>query len=116
LIAKCLAAYFAAQVPNEKYVRSHPAAPGHISGGKSGGTITIHPSASATSLYQQLEGLKGNKLYAGLKEHVEFAVEFLTAAGNGLREAVVLVGELVERLYPEVHYLAVLRPRKPELL
>ena len=56
-----------------------------------------------------IESLKVNKEYAGLKEHLEFFLEFVAESSRSLREANALLVKLVSALYPEQGCLVVLR-------
>lgn len=106
-------------MPSDNYIRVHAGSLGHISQKHSPGSTSppaVHPSQHALQLHNHLEAVRTNKQYLSIKEHADYALEFMQNPGHALREAPMLFSELVRRLYPELNYLAVVRPRKAELL
>ena len=113
LVAKSLSAYLAAQLPNDFSIRLQPNAAGHITLTKHSPTKSpggsVRPSQQTVQYYQHLESLKTNKQYVPLAEQVEFSLNFVSKSEHSLREAPILYLELVKKLFPECHYLEVVK-------
>ena len=112
-VAKVISTYLAAQIPRDNKLRTQPNVPGYLKPkratsptAKTGGEVL--PSQQATQAYSHLDNLRSSKEYADLREHVEFALNFIVKPENTIREAWGLLVQLLQNVYPQTAYLAVL--------
>lgn len=112
LMCRCLAAFLAAQIPADASLRRSAHAPGHLGEGgrrrSSSSSRGPNPSQSAMQALATLESLRSNKSYAEQRHLVEFCIGFITNPANCIRDASTMLHQMLQKLYPNVPYLAIL--------
>ena len=120
LVAKSMAAFLAAQMPNDSSLRLDALAPGAMWAGKSPGVPLspqhgVAPSMQAVQALAHVESLRGSKQYAAYRQEVDVALGFICTPRYSLRDSVAVLMQLTSRLFPDVVYLAVMLHSKPQL-
>ncbi|CAH2296751.1 ectopic P granules 5 homolog isoform X1 [Pelobates cultripes] len=96
IIARSLAAFILAQIPAENQVRL-----------KAGSGL--HLSQKAQQALAVLESMTSSKQYAEYQEQMSQAAQFIRYPGHCLQDGNTLLALLINSLYPEVHYLNIIR-------
>ncbi|XP_069819331.1 ectopic P granules protein 5 homolog isoform X1 [Dendropsophus ebraccatus] len=96
IIARSLAAFILAQIPAENQVRL-----------KAGSGL--HLSQKAQQALNAVETLTSSKQYMDYQEQISQAVQFIRYPGHCLQDGNTLLALLINSLYPEVHYLNIIR-------
>uniref|UniRef100_A0A8C5LRQ0 Ectopic P-granules 5 autophagy tethering factor n=1 Tax=Leptobrachium leishanense TaxID=445787 RepID=A0A8C5LRQ0_9ANUR len=96
IIARSLAAFILAQIPSENQVRL-----------KAGSGL--HLSQKAQQALVLLESMTSSKQYADHQEEISQAAQFIRYPGHCLQDGNTLLALLINSLYPEVHYLNIIR-------
>ncbi|KAM8960937.1 ectopic P granules protein 5 homolog [Pelodytes ibericus] len=96
IIARSLAAFILAQIPAENQVRL-----------KAGSGL--HLSQKAQQALTSLESMTSSKQYSEYQEQVSQAAQFIRYPGHCLQDGNTLLALLINSLYPEVHYLNIIR-------
>ncbi|XP_071788389.1 ectopic P granules protein 5 homolog isoform X2 [Asterias amurensis] len=115
VIARSMASFISAQVLRNGTIRMEPNDPG---------AITLHretypqspttpdvpkPSSLAYQALKQLDAAIDNKNYVGLTEHARYSRTLVLDGSKTLKDAMHLLGHLVALMFPEKHYLSVIR-------
>ncbi|CAH1788011.1 unnamed protein product [Owenia fusiformis] len=112
LTARAFSTFLICQIPNKSFLRSSPHAPGAVvdpARQSNRSPQKISPSSQAFQAVANLESLKNNKSYADLKQHVEFALGFVSDPKHCIRDANRLLQQLVVVLFPDNTYLDILK-------
>ncbi|CAJ0965070.1 unnamed protein product [Ranitomeya imitator] len=96
IIARSLAAFVLAQIPAENKVRLKAGTGPHL-------------SPKAQQALNTVESLSSGKQYAEYQEQISQAVQFIQYPGHCLQDGNTLLALLINSLYPEVHYLNIIR-------
>ncbi|XP_056399364.1 ectopic P granules protein 5 homolog isoform X1 [Hyla sarda] len=96
IISRSLAAFILAQIPAENQVRL-----------KAGSGL--HLSQKAQQALSAVESLTSSKQYVDFQEQISQAVQFIRYPGHCLQDGNTLLALLINSLYPEVHYLNIIR-------
>ncbi|XP_044132236.1 ectopic P granules protein 5 homolog isoform X1 [Bufo gargarizans] len=96
IISRSLAAFILAQIPSENQVRL-----------KAGSGLHLSPRAQQA--LSAVESLTSSKQYVEYQEQISQAVQFIRYPGHGLQDGNTLLALLINSLYPEVHYLNIIR-------
>ncbi|XP_075696840.1 ectopic P granules protein 5 homolog [Rhinoderma darwinii] len=96
IISRSLAAFILAQIPAENQVRL-----------KAGSGLHLSPKAQQA--LNAVESLTSSKPYAEYQEQISQAVQFIRYPGHCLQDGNTLLALLINSLYPEVHYLNIIR-------
>eukprot|EP00079_Xenopus_tropicalis_P014674 XP_004911392.1 PREDICTED: ectopic P granules protein 5 homolog [Xenopus tropicalis] len=96
IIARSLAAFIAAQIPAENQVRL-----------KAGSGLHLSPKAQQA--LTAVESMTSSKQYAEFQEQISQATQFIRYPGHCLQDGNTLLALLINSLYPEVHYLNIIR-------
>ncbi|XP_070546998.1 ectopic P granules protein 5 homolog isoform X2 [Ptychodera flava] len=112
LICRSLQAFLLAQTPGNSYLRTQPHAPAAISKHQRAplpNQPNVHPTPKAQQALATLESLRNNKHYMSLRDSAYLASAFVTDPAHSLRDTSKLIAMLVNNLFPEKNYLAILR-------
>ncbi|KAM9328926.1 ectopic P granules protein 5 homolog [Gastrophryne carolinensis] len=96
IIARSLSVFILAQIPSENQVRLKAGSGPHL-------------SPKAQQALSAVESLTSSKQYAEYPEQISQAVQFIQYPGHCLQDGITLLALLVNSLYPEVHYLNIIR-------
>ncbi|XP_053557038.1 LOW QUALITY PROTEIN: ectopic P granules protein 5 homolog [Bombina bombina] len=96
VIARSLAAFILAQIPSENQIRL-----------KAGSGLHLSPKAQQA--LSAVESMTSNKQYAEYEEQISQAAQFIRYPGHCLQDGITLLALLINSLYPEVHYLNIIR-------
>ncbi|KAM4707195.1 ectopic P granules protein 5 homolog [Discoglossus pictus] len=96
VIARSVAAFILAQIPAENQVRL-----------KAGSGLHLSPKAQQA--LSAVESMTSSKQYAEYQEQISQAAQFIRYPGHCLQDGNTLLALLINSLYPEVHYLNIIR-------
>ncbi|XP_063814425.1 ectopic P granules protein 5 homolog [Pseudophryne corroboree] len=96
VISRSLAAFILAQIPSENQVRL-----------KGGSGVNLSPKAQQA--LSVVETMTASKQYAEYQDQISQAVQFIRYPGHCLQDGNTLLALLINSLYPEVHYLNIIR-------
>uniref|UniRef100_A0AAY4BDZ3 Ectopic P-granules autophagy protein 5 homolog n=1 Tax=Denticeps clupeoides TaxID=299321 RepID=A0AAY4BDZ3_9TELE len=96
VVVRSMSAFLLVQVPSECQLRMQP------------GT-ELQLSTKAQQALAVLESMPGNKQYSELQDPVGQACQFIRYPGHCLHDANRLLALLINGLYPELHYLDIIR-------
>ncbi|OCU02726.1 hypothetical protein XELAEV_18008492mg [Xenopus laevis] len=96
IIARSLSAFVLAQIPSEYQVRL-----------KAGSGLHLSPRAQQA--LTAVESMSSSKQYAEFQEQTSQASQFIRYPGHCLQDGNTLLALLINSLYPEVHYLNIIR-------
>ncbi|MEE6509995.1 hypothetical protein FKM82_028866 [Ascaphus truei] len=96
IVARSLAAFILAQIPAENQVRLKP-----------GSGLQLSPRAQQA--LNAVESMTTGKQYADYQEQISQAGQFIRYPGHCLQDGNTLLALLINALYPEVHYLNIIR-------
>nr|XP_020841414.1 ectopic P granules protein 5 homolog isoform X1 [Phascolarctos cinereus] len=96
VVARSMAAFLSVQVPAEDQIRL-----------KSGSEL--HFSPKAQQALNTLESMSSSKQYVEYQEQISQASQFIKHPGHCLQDGKSFLALLINSLYPEVHYLDVIR-------
>ncbi|KAM4808384.1 ectopic P granules protein 5 homolog [Rhinophrynus dorsalis] len=96
MIARSLSAFILAQIPAENQVRL-----------KAGSGLHLSPKAQQA--LTTVESMTSSKQYAEYQEQISQATQFIRYPGHCLQDGNTLLALLINSLYPEVHYLNIIR-------
>ncbi|XP_045430840.1 ectopic P granules protein 5 homolog isoform X2 [Pipistrellus kuhlii] len=92
VVARGMAAFLSVQVPAEDQIRLKPGS-------------ELYLTIKAQQALSTLESLTLSKQYVEYQEHISQAAQFIKHPGHCLHDGKSFLALLVNRLYPEVHYL-----------
>ncbi|XP_053304240.1 ectopic P granules protein 5 homolog [Spea bombifrons] len=96
VVARSMAAFILVQVPAENQIRL-----------KAGSGLHLSPKAQQA--VGVLESMTSSKQYAEYQEEISQASQFIRYPGHCLQDGNTLLALLINSLYPEVHYLNIIR-------
>uniref|UniRef100_A0A4X2M4S9 Ectopic P-granules 5 autophagy tethering factor n=1 Tax=Vombatus ursinus TaxID=29139 RepID=A0A4X2M4S9_VOMUR len=96
VVARSMAAFLSVQVPAEDRIRL-----------KSGSEL--HFSPKAQQALNTLESMSSSKQYVEYQEQISQASQFIKHPGHCLQDGKSFLALLINSLYPEVHYLDIIR-------
>uniref|UniRef100_H3A8A6 Ectopic P-granules autophagy protein 5 homolog (C. elegans) n=1 Tax=Latimeria chalumnae TaxID=7897 RepID=H3A8A6_LATCH len=96
VVARSMSAFLLVQVPAENRIRLRP-----------GTELQLSPKAQQA--LNTLESMASTKQYAEHQDQISQAVQFIRYPGHCLLDANQLLALLINSLYPEVHYLDIIR-------
>ncbi|XP_069482999.1 ectopic P granules protein 5 homolog [Ambystoma mexicanum] len=96
VVARSMSAYLLVQVPGEKQVRLTPSS-------------ALQLSPKAQQALTALEAMASNKQYTEYQEVLSKATQFIKYPGHSLEDGTNLLALLINALYPEVHYVNIIR-------
>ncbi|CDQ91173.1 unnamed protein product [Oncorhynchus mykiss] len=96
VVVRSLSAFLSVQIPSEDQVRLQPSTDQQL-------------TAKAQQALVVLESMPSNKQYAGLKDSIGKAVQFIHYPGHCLRDGPCLLSLLANLLYPDQGYLNIIR-------
>ncbi|XP_074057750.1 ectopic P granules protein 5 homolog isoform X3 [Macrotis lagotis] len=96
VVARSMAAFLSVQVPAEDQIRL-----------KSGSEL--HFSPKAQQALNTLESMSSSKQYVEFQEQISQASQFIKHPGHCLQDGKSFLALLINSLYPEVHYLDIIR-------
>ncbi|XP_021070001.1 ectopic P granules protein 5 homolog [Mus pahari] len=92
VVARSMAAFLSVQVPAEDQIRLKPSS-------------ELHLAPKAQQVLTALESMALSKQYVEYQDQILHAVQFIRHPGHCLQNGQSFLALLVNRLYPEVHYL-----------
>ena len=110
-----MAAFLSAQVLRNGDIRMAPNDPGALSRHRevlsqaATSPDAPKPSNLAYSALKQLDAAIDNKNYVGLTEHARYARDLTLNPLKCLKDATHLLSQLVTVMFPEKHYLSIIR-------
>ncbi|XP_056680358.1 ectopic P granules protein 5 homolog isoform X3 [Monodelphis domestica] len=96
VVARSMAAFLSVQVPGEDQIRLKPGS-------------ELHFSPKAQQALNTLESMSSSKQYVEYQDQISQASEFIKNPGHCLQDGKSLLALLINSLYPEVHYLDIIR-------
>ncbi|KAG7318270.1 hypothetical protein KOW79_018025 [Hemibagrus wyckioides] len=96
VVARSMSAFLLVQVPSESQLRIHA------------GT-ELQLSSKAQQAVTLLEAMSSNKQYSELQQTLSQACQFIKYPGHCLRDSNRLLSLLINSLYPDLHYLDIMR-------
>uniref|UniRef100_A0A8C7SAW8 Ectopic P-granules autophagy protein 5 homolog (C. elegans) n=1 Tax=Oncorhynchus mykiss TaxID=8022 RepID=A0A8C7SAW8_ONCMY len=96
VVVRSLSAFLSVQIPSEDQVRLQPSTDQQL-------------TAKAQQALVVLESMPSSKQYAGLKDSIGKAVQFIHYPGHCLRDGPCLLSLLANLLYPDQGYLNIIR-------
>nr|XP_033791091.1 ectopic P granules protein 5 homolog isoform X2 [Geotrypetes seraphini] len=96
VIARSMSAFLLIQIPGESQVRLKPG-------------CELHLSQKAQQATSALESMMSNKQYMEYQEQISQACQFIKYPGHCLHDGNTLLALLINSLYPDVHYLNIIR-------
>uniref|UniRef100_A0A8C7EZF7 Ectopic P-granules autophagy protein 5 homolog (C. elegans) n=1 Tax=Oncorhynchus kisutch TaxID=8019 RepID=A0A8C7EZF7_ONCKI len=96
VVVRSLSAFLSVQIPSEDQVRLQPSTDQQL-------------TAKAQQALVVLESMPSSKQYAGLKDSIGKAVQFIQYPGHCLRDGPCLLSLLANLLYPDQGYLNIIR-------
>uniref|UniRef100_A0A8C8R5P1 Ectopic P-granules autophagy protein 5 homolog n=1 Tax=Pelusios castaneus TaxID=367368 RepID=A0A8C8R5P1_9SAUR len=96
VVTRSMSAFLLVQIPQENQIRLKPGS-------------ELHPSQKAQQALNALESMTSNKQYMEYQDQLSQASTFIKHPGHCLQDGNNLLALLVNTLYPEVHYLDIIR-------
>ncbi|KAM9224723.1 ectopic P granules protein 5 homolog [Dugong dugon] len=92
VVARSMAAFLSVQVPTDDQIRLKPGS-------------ELYLTLKAQQALNALESMTSNKQYVEYQDQISQAAQFIKHPGHCLQDGKSFLALLVNRLYPEVHYL-----------